>query len=65
MTDDPLKPTVTLLVKLGSLLVHVEEGISPQGHPFDACAVNGLLNDPEVVAWKEQMDKMAFLPKKR
>ena len=65
MADDPLKPSVTLLVKLGSLAVHADEYFSPGGHPYDKQAVEGLLKDPEVAAWIEQMDKAAFLPKKR
>lgn len=63
--QDPLKPTATLLIKLGSLAVHAEEFLSPNGHPFDRTSVYMLLNDPEVAEWLQQMDKMAFLPKKR
>ena len=63
--SDPLKPSVTLLVKLGSLAVHVDEMLSPQGHPYDRQVVGDLLEDAEVAAWLEQMDKAAFLPKKR
>lgn len=62
---DPLKPTATLLIKLGSLAVHAEEFLSPDGHGFDRIAINQLLQDPEIVEWRKTMDKMAFLPKKR
>jgi hypothetical protein len=65
MSEDPLKPSVSLLVKLGSILVHVDEAISPTGHPFDAHTVHTLMADPEVGAWLKSMDTMAFLPKKR
>lgn len=60
-----LTPTVSLLVKLGSIAVHIEELQSDDGHAFDRIAVQSLLNDPEVVEWVRHMDKAGFLPKKR
>lgn len=57
-----LKPTVPLLVKLGSIAVHVEEMLSPRGHGFDKIALEQLLVDPEYIAWREQMTAMAMLP---
>jgi hypothetical protein len=63
--NDPLKPSLTLLVKLGSLAVHIEEMLSPGGHAFDKNAIDQILNDPEVKEWLKDMDDMAFLPKKR
>lgn len=63
--SDPLKPSATLLIKLGSLVVHADEFHSSDGHKFDKVAFDQLLKDPEVVAWMQAMDKMAFLPKKR
>ena len=65
LANDPLKPPVTTLVKLGSIAVHVEEAASADGHEFDWVALQGLLADPEMVTWLKAMDKMAFLPKKR
>ena len=62
---DALKPGASLLVKLGSIAVHVEELISPAGHEFDKAAIQTLLNDVEVKSWLEEMDALAFLPKKR
>lgn len=62
---NPLKPNVTLLVKLGSIAVHVEELASPTGHHFDKIAVASLLNDPEVKEWIAQMNAMAMIPRKR
>lgn len=62
---NPLKPTVTLLVKLGSIAVHIEELASPSGHHFDKIAVASLLNDPEVKEWLAQMNAMAMIPRKR
>lgn len=63
--NDPLKPSVTVLIKLGSIAVHAEELTSPKGHQFDKAALDTVLHDPEVREWLSQMDKLAFLPKKR
>lgn len=61
----PLHPPLTLLVKLGSIAVHVDEMLAPRGHPLDRVALHSLLADPEVKEWVAQMDAMAMLPKKR
>ncbi len=62
---DPLKPTTTLLIKLGSIIVHQDEMMSSKGHYFDKDALETVRNDPEVVDWFKAMDAMAFLPVKR
>lgn len=62
---NPLQPTPSLLVKLGSIAVHAEELMSPGGHPFDKAALGTLYDDPEVKEWIAQMTKMAMLPVKR
>ena len=62
---DPLKPSPSLLVKLGSIAVHAEELLSPKGHPFDREALKSLYDDEEVIEWRKAMDKMAMLPLKR
>jgi hypothetical protein len=63
---DPLKPSITLLVKLGSIAVHVEEILNPKkGHYFDRYALQTLWDDPEVKEWLAQMNKMAMIPVKR
>ena len=59
------KTPVTLLVKLGSIVVHTEEMLSPDGHHFDRIALQSLLDDTDVRSWLAQMDKMSLLPKKR
>lgn len=59
------QPSMSLLVKLGSIMIHAEEALSPKGHYFDAEAVRSLLADPEVVEWRQAMDAAALLPKKR
>ena len=60
---EPLKPSISLLVKLGSIAVHVEEFFSPHGHPYDKVAAEQLLNDPEVKEWIVAMS--AMMPRKR
>lgn len=62
---NPLKPSTSLLCKLGSIVVHVEEMLSPSGHQFDKTALDQLLKDSEVREWISGMDKLAMLPVKR
>jgi hypothetical protein len=52
-------------VKLGSLAVHIEELLSPDGHQFDKAAIDTLLADAEVRLWLTGMGSMGFLPIKR
>jgi hypothetical protein len=61
----PLEPSSRLLCKLGSIIVHAEELASPDGHLFDKVALEQLLADPEVIAWREAMTSLALLPQKR
>lgn len=58
-------PTLALLVKLGSLIVHLDEARKPGGHEFDLAAANALLADPEVAEWIESGNTLAFLPRRR
>jgi hypothetical protein len=67
---DPMKPSVTLLVKLGSIAIHADELTddtpnAARGHKEDAATIKSLLSDPEVFAWMHKMRNMAFLPVKR
>ena len=59
---DVLKPSVALLAKLGSIIVHVDEGASSKGHVFDWTAARILIGDPEVQEWLTGMGRMAFIP---
>ena len=61
---DPLKPSMGLLVKLGSALVHEEELAGPDGHQFNVAALQPLLADAEVQEWIEAMNKLSLLPVK-
>lgn len=65
MSGDYTKPSLGLLVKLGSIAVHASEFMSPDGHYFDKTAMDQLLADPEVLEWMSAMDQAAFLPKRR
>ncbi len=60
-----LNPSPALLAKLGSIVVHVAEGSSAQGHAFDWQTARQLSNDPEVVEWLSQMGKLAMIPVRR
>lgn len=65
MSIDALKPSPALLSKLGSIIMHVDEGAGKDGHVFDVLTFQKLLEDAEVRAWLSAMDSMALLPKKR
>jgi len=60
-----LTPSMSLLVKLGSIAVHTGEMLSTSGHVFDLTVLQNALKDPEVSAWIEEMNKLALLPEKR
>ena len=63
--NNPLNPSATVLIKLGSMIVHYQEQLSPLGHYFDKAALTTLETDPEVIEWLKQMTQLAFLPVKR
>lgn len=65
MNPNPLRPSVALLSKLGSILIHFMEGHAAGGHVFDIQAMTVLLEDEEVRAWLGAMDRLAFIPKMR
>lgn len=56
-------PPLSLLCKLGSIAVHVDEALSDDGHQYDWTAIHMLLDDPEVKQWIVAMGPL--LPKKR
>lgn len=60
---DPLTPSLSLLTKLGSIVVHTDEFFSQSGHEFDKHALDQLLIDPEVATWRKAMG--VYLPVKR
>lgn len=63
--SNPLSPNTPLLCKLGSIVRRVQEMQSPRGHQYDQIALATLLDDADVVAWMEDMDKLALLPAMR
>jgi hypothetical protein len=63
--DDPYNPGLTLLCLLGSIIVHADEYLSADGHPYDLQEFKNLMQDPEVKEWLDAMNKLALLPKKR
>lgn len=62
---DPLKPSPSLLAKLGSIIVHCEEFVSATGHGFDEAAFRILVEDAEVIDWMKAMRGLALIPEKR
>ena len=38
-------PGIRTLSKIGSILVHVDEGLGANGHPFDIEVLKSLMND--------------------
>lgn len=59
--SDPLTPAPSLIAKVGSILVHVEEGAGADGHHYDWIAVRSLLADREVQDWLDGLRRHAML----
>lgn len=62
-SENPLKPSLALLAKLGSIVAHVAEAMGAGGHSFDVVAIKALLLDPEIKAWIKNIGP--FIPVKR
>lgn len=63
--DEAIKPNLSLLMKLGSLIVHYEEFQSEKRHEFDLVAIETLRNDLEVREWFAVMSKNGMVSVKR
>lgn len=61
----PLQPSPAVLSALGSIVVHVEELISPEGHAFDRLELQKLLDSTTVKDWMVEMRKLSLIPLKR
>lgn len=61
----PFVLPASLAAKVGSVLVHVEEGTSADGHAFDWEATRSLLGQADVVEWLRALQKLALVPVKR
>lgn len=62
---DSYAPPVSLLAKLASIVVHVDEGADSGGHQYDWIALRSLLADGEVQQWVESMTAKGLAPAKR
>lgn len=58
-------PSDGIIPLLGSLAIHIEEYLSPDGHDADRYAIEGILTHPEVKAWLAELDAFCLLPRKR
>lgn len=58
-------PSLSLLVKLGSIIVHADEYLSADSHEYDQIAFRQTLKDEEVQTWLKQMSDQGLLPVKR
>jgi hypothetical protein len=56
---------LTLLMKLGSIAIHAEELLSPDGREADKSALLGLLADAEVQEFLRSEEMRVLLPVKR
>ena len=62
---DTLAPPIAVLAKIGSIIVHLDEGSGNDGHHFDWIALRQLLADRDVQTWLEGMQKLALVPRRR
>ena len=58
---DTVKMKLSLVIKLVSIVVHVDELRSPKGHVLDMVALKPLLSDPEVMEFVKDMGVLAPL----
>lgn len=58
-----LEISLHLAIILGSIAVHIDEYLSPTGHPVDIEAIRSLLQDEELQHWITEMN--VLLPLKR
>jgi hypothetical protein len=56
---------VSVVVKLGSILVHIDEGLTAEGHPFDFETIRSLLADRDIQALLKFLDRDGLLPLRR
>lgn len=65
LSIDAMDPDVSVLAKLASLVVHLQEAEGEGGHWFDIAAVKSLINDGGIKEWTEAMQKIGLAPVKR
>jgi len=65
VTVNPLKPSLALLVKIGSAVVHADEFMGPTGHPLDKTAFDDLMRNAELQTWLSDLTEKGYLPVRR
>ena len=63
--DPALRFDLGLFASLGSLAVHVDEALSPDGHRFDALAMQGITAQPNVQQFVGALQAQGLVPEKR
>lgn len=63
--SEALHPPPSLLAKVGSILTHIEEALSDDGHHYDWAAVRALIECEDVREWLDALGEMALVPVKR
>jgi hypothetical protein len=61
----PIQLDLATAAALGSIVVHVEEAIGGDGHPFDIEALKSLCVNPGVQAFLGVLRPLALIPEKR
>jgi hypothetical protein len=61
----PFTISMALTCKLASIVAHVDEGFSSQGHAFDIAALRALIDNTDVRQWLAKMRRLGFVPVKR
>lgn len=57
--------TVTLAAKLAAVVVHTDEMLSADGHPFDKAALKTVLEDEEVAKWLRDVGPLAPVKRRK
>ena len=65
VVDEVHNPGSSLLMKLGSAIVHADEALGPVDSPLDISLFRSLLKDKEVSRWLADMTALGLLPTKR
>lgn len=60
-----IQPSKEVLIKLGSLVVHIEEYLSEKSSEYDKITIQALLADQDLQDWVSKLDELALVPKKR
>lgn len=61
----PFVIPASLAAKVGSIVAHVDEALSDDGHAFDVTTLRALVNLPDVREWVDALSKLALVSVKR